>query len=269
MKLRHTLSVLFIFAAGSLAAALEFPPGQTTEFQVELPDSLRQIAGEGKLSAVTHAQISVAVPEGFTPGRAWPIVFVNATSDPEYRSSRRLASHYTEAALAAGWVIVAADPVQDIEQEQDTPFLRYALVRASWAALAAQWPGAARWPFALAGFSGGSKTSGYLAAMFALEGQIPIGVYQAGINQETVASSAKSFGVKDPAYTSVPVFLVSGTQDDISTPSDHRRVQRELRRAGFAHVKLETFRGAHVIALRPIRGALEWFQEVSAAAAKK
>lgn len=110
-------------------------PGRTVEIELELPDSLPQIAGGGKLSPVKRARISVAVPENFRPVRARPIVIVKATTDVAYRSSRRLAGFYTAAVLAAGWIVLAADPVEEIAQD-DGVYLRIALALGAVAVLA-------------------------------------------------------------------------------------------------------------------------------------
>lgn len=258
------LGSLLLAAVVVRAAPAALIPGQTTEFEIELPKSLREIAGAGRVHEVTRALVAVGVPADFQPGNIRPILIVNATTDVKYRSSRRLAGFYTESALAAGWVILAVDPLEDIPQTEDTILLRMALVRGAIAALENWWPGAQRWPVALAGFSGGAKISGWLAAIFALEGQIPLGVFQAGINENTLASGEKQFRVRAPDFKRVPVFLLAGDQDEIATPADHRRIERELERAGYKHVQVESFPGPHGVDPRPLRRALDWFREIEA-----
>lgn len=245
-------------------AALE--SGRTTHFDYELPRPLREFAGGGRLSPVTRAQVAVTVPANFDPQAVWPILIVNATTDVKYRSSRRLAGFYTESALAAGWIVLAVDPAESLPQDDDTILLRMALARGALAALDRGWPHASRWPVAFAGFSGGAKISGWLAALFALEGQVPLGVFQAGINENTLAAAAKEFDVRTPAFTAMPVFLLAGEKDRIATAADHRRIERELRRAGFSAVRLETFPGPHAVDPRPLQRALQWFREIAAGA---
>ncbi|MBA4137729.1 MAG: hypothetical protein C0518_10470 [Opitutus sp.] len=264
LRLFSLLGSLAWAVAVSQAAPESLTSGATTEFEVELPKSLRAIAGGGREHEVTRARVTVGVPADFKTGDVRPILIVNATTDVKFRSSRRLAGFYTESAMAAGWIIVAVDPFEDIPQIEDTVLLRMALARAALAALENWMPGAQHWPLALAGFSGGAKISGWLAAIFALEGQIPLGVFQAGINENTLASGEKQFRVKAPGFKQVPVFLLSGDKDEIATPDDHRRILRELKRAGYTHVELESFAGPHGVDPRPLKRALDWFREVEA-----
>jgi predicted esterase len=264
----RVLLVIGLLLPGVLAAGRpeRLAPGATTEFDYELPRPLREIAGGGALSPVTRARVSVAVPAHFTPDAVRPLLIVNATTDVKYRSSRRLAGFYTPPALAAGWIVLAVDPVEDIPQDEDTILLRLALARGALAALERWCPGVQRWPIALAGFSGGAKISGYLAALFALEGRIPLGVFQAGINENTLASSARQFRVRTPEFKAMPVFLLAGEKDEIAPESDHRRIANELKRAGFTQVRVETFAGPHAVDPRPLQRALEWFRAVESAA---
>jgi predicted esterase len=257
-------SLLLPAVIAAAAPAITLTPGATAEFDVELPPSLREIAGGGRVHEVSRAHVAVGVPADFRHGDIRPILIVNATTDVPYRSSRRLAGFYTIPALAAGWIILAADPVENIAQEEDTILLRLALARSALAALEGSWPGVQRWPVAFAGFSGGAKISGWLAAIFALEGQVPLGVFQAGINENTLSSGEKQFRVKTPGFKQLPVFLLSGDDDEIAPPRDHRRIAGELKRAGFAHVRLESFPGPHGVEPRPLKDALEWFRALEA-----
>lgn len=245
--------------ACALTASAALKPGATSEFVVELPKELRDLAGGGRAAAVQHALVAVALPTDFDPARAWPIVIINATSDPKYSSSRRLMGFYAAAANAAGWIALAADPQEKIYPDDDTLQLRFALVISALAGLEVQWPAAAKAPVAFGGFSGGAKHSGWLVAEFAKQGRVPIGVFQAGINEDTLVSGGRAFKTLNDAYRRIPVFLLGGKKDAIATPSDHREVERELKRAGFKNVRLEFFDGPHAVDPRPLKGALDWF----------
>ena len=266
MKIRLSLILLLL----SLPAfAFEFKPGATVEVRVELNEELRKLAGEGRISPVKFARIAAALPPGFDPARPWPIMVISATSSPRhYASNVRLLGFYAPAAAAAGWVLVAADPDPDIDEEADSNAMRVALIEAAFAALESKWPLARKSPLAFGGFSGGAKRSGWLAGIYRLSGRQAMGVFQAGINEETVALAAKHFKALDDGYRQVPVFLLAGTKDEIATESDHRRIERELKRAGFKHVQLETFPGPHAVDPRPLRRALAWFDEVRGKAAE-
>ncbi len=227
VKMNRFLALLpALFVASATLAATGLTNGGLSQFQVELPSELRQLAGRGQLSPVMHALVTIAVPENFDTAHVWPVMVISATSDSQYHSSRRLLGAYADTALTAGWILVAADPAESVPIEQDEVALRYALNTAALAVLALQWPEAGRAPLAFGGFSGGAKYSGWLAAAFASQGRTVIGVYLAGINQDTLVSAAQQFKVLDETFRRIPVFLQSGEKDEIATPGDHRGVKR-------------------------------------------
>jgi predicted esterase len=264
VSMNRFLALLPALLLGSAAiAAPVFNPGGLSEFRVELPRELREFADRGRLSPVTQALVTVAVPADFDPAGEWPIMVISATSDPGFNSSRRLLGAYTEPALAAGWVLIAADPAEKISVEDDDVLLRFALNTAALAALQLQWPRAGRAPLGFGGFSGGAKYSGSLAAAFVSQGRRVIGVYLAGINQESLVSAGRQFKVMNEAFKRIPVFLLAGEQDEVATPADHRGVQADMQDAGFKHVRLEYFPGSHAVETAPLRRALEWFHETA------
>jgi predicted esterase len=250
-----------LFAASAALAAPGLKPGGLTEFNVELPRELRQLAGRGQVSPVAHALVTIAVPANFDPSRDWPVIVISATVN---HSSRSLLDTYANTALGAGWIVLAADPVEHAPGLEDDLPLRYALNIAALAALELQWRGAGKAQLAFGGFSGGAKNSGWLAAAFASRDRSIIGIYLAGINEDTIVSAARHFKVLNDAYRHIPVFLQSGDRDDVATPADHQRVREELIRAGFANIRVEQFPGLHVIDPGPLLRALNWFRELAA-----
>jgi predicted esterase len=256
------LPAVFLFA--SVAAGTELKVGGSSEFNVELPQELRQIAARGGPTPVAHALVTVAVPANFDGARSYPVMIISATSDPGYHSSRRLLGAYGEIAVAGGWVLVAADPAEEVPVERDDVNLRYALNAAALAALQSQWPGAGKAPLAFGGFSGGAKFAGWLAAAFARQGRSIIGIYLAGINSDTVIAAARDFGVLNETFRRTPIFLQSGQNDVVATPGDHRSIQGELERAGFRQVRIEYWAGSHDVDPRSLRTALDWFRTLAA-----
>jgi len=251
-----------LLVASAPLAATGLTPG-VSEFKVELPREIRTLAGRGQLSPVTHALVTIAVPENFDAARDWPVLIVNATFIVEYHSSRRLLRAYAATALAAGWITIAADPAEEVSAEQDDVPLRYALDKAALSALEALWPGARKAPLACGGFSGGAMFSGWLAAVFAKEGRNVIGMYLAGLHYNTALAAARQLDLLNETYRRVPVFLQSGLTDEVATTADHQRVERELHRAGFRNVRIEYFPDSHVVNPRPLGMALDWFLELA------
>lgn len=263
MRTSLVAMLLMAWCATAATAAPTLTPG-LNEFKVELPADLRKIAGRGKISPITYARVTIAIPPGFDTTSVWPVLVVSATTDRGYNSSRALLRNYAETALASGWIGLAADPAERPTVEQDTVSLRLALNAAALSVLENQWPGGGKAPLAFGGFSGGSKISGWLAAAFASEGRMIIGVYQAGINQNTLVPAATLYDVLNPAFKRIPVFLQAGKDDPVSTPAEHQDVAAELKAAGFKNVRLEYFSGAHDIDPGPLRLALEWFRALAA-----
>ncbi len=255
------LIALLALLVASTAFAAGLVPGRLNVFRFELPDEIREFAGRGHLSPITHALVTVAVPPGFDAARDWPVLIVCATMDRGYNSSRRLLGQYAAAAQQHGWILLAADAEQDAGD--DHIYLRYALGVAALTVLQLQWPKADKVPLAFGGFSGGAKCSGWLAAMFASRGRAISGIYLAGINEDTVVPAARELNVLDASYRMIPIFLQSGRSDDVATPTDHRDVADKLRRAGFTRVRIEYFDGPHAVDPAPFGEALDWFRQMT------
>lgn len=253
-----TLLLLSTVATAPLAAPGALAPG-FSEYKVELPEDLRKVAGRGRVSPVTHALVTIAAPANFDPTREWPVLVVSATSDVGYSSSRGLLRAYADAALASGWLLIGADPSEKLTFEQDHLPMRLALNTAALAVLARQWPGGARAPLAFAGFSGGSKHSGWLAAAFASQGRSVIGMYLAGVNVDTVIDAANVFNMLNANFKRIPIFLQAGNADLTATPAQHQEIAFELQRAGFENVRLEYVPGEHDVDPTLLPEALGWF----------
>lgn len=256
--------MILLAGAAALRADPVLKPGGIIDFAVEMPRELREFAAGGRLSPVKDVRVAVMVPAEFDPARVWPVMVISATSDPGYNSSRILLGQYAQAALATGWILLAADPEEMASQAEDNIQLRYALVRTGLSALEQLWPGAARAPLAFGGYSGGAKHSGWLTAEFAAQGRLAIGVFQGGINKETVALAGRQLKVLTPAYRRIPVYLQGGMRDEIATPEAHRAVEAALKRSGFVHVRLEFNEARHAIDARQLQRALAWFSELHA-----
>jgi predicted esterase len=227
-----------------------------SEFKVGLPADLRNMAGRGKLSPVTTADVLVAAPPGFRVEEQRPIMVISATSGA---SSRELLRAYAKAAADTGWVLVAADAEPEVARADDQVALRMALATAAIAGLKVQWPASAQSPLAFGGFSGGAKHSGWLAASFARRGRSVTGVYLSGVNEETLSQGAAGFEIKDEQFKRMRVFVQAGLQDEIAGPDDVRKVMASLEKNGFARSKISWTSGGHQVDPESLRGALLWF----------
>jgi hypothetical protein len=256
---RHLAAAAFLALFLAAPACPADPSPGIREIQAQLPGELRRMAGRGELSPVTHALVAVATPPGFTADSAAPVLVINATSDRPWHSSRDLMKAYAPAATARGWIVVAADPFPPVSLADDHASLRMSLAIAALAILGKQWPVETNAPLAFGGFSGGSKYTGWLAAGFVARGRRVIGVYLSGCNENALLEAARSFDVLDAAFRRTPVFLQSGLDDKVATPEDHRRIARELERAGFGNVRVRPVPGGHEVVPSVLGEALDGF----------
>ena len=248
-------ALMTVTTAGRPAMALPaLKADELIQFRVEIPVDLHSLAG-----AVRVARVAVATPAAFDPAQPWRVLIVSATSDPGHQSSRALMTAYRSAAAGAGWVALAADPDADVPQSEDSRLLRFALASAGMDAVLPQWRDAGRATLAFAGFSGGAKYAGWLAALFRTQGARVAGIFLSGVNGETVATAARQLEVLDEEYRSVPVFLQAGRSDTVATPAQHREIRGELLRRGFRSVRLELVDGGHRVDAGWLPTALEWF----------
>lgn len=229
-------------------------PREVLHLRVAVPAVLHGLAG-----AVRIARMTAVMPRRFDARRHAPVLVVSATSDPAHASSRRLMETYQAAAAEAGWVALAADPDEPVEQQADTLSMRFALVRTALAALGPRWPGGASPPLGFAGFSGGAKYAGWLAALYAQQREPIAGLYLSGVNEEVVLDAAQRLQVLDDAYRAVPVLLQAGRDDDVAPPERHRVVLAALNDAGFRAVRLELVDGPHAPDATALPAALAWF----------
>jgi hypothetical protein len=251
------------------AQALADPtPEEPLQLTVELSTEWRRMAGQGGgLSKVERALVTVVRPPAFDASADWPVLVVNATSDRGYSSSRALLQAYRAAAAEAGWVIVAADPEPAVSQDEDLLGLRYVLGSAALAAVRPMWKGAERARVAFAGFSGGAKYAGWLAALFHKQGTAVIGAYMAGVNTNAIGEAAQKFGLeRDEPFHRVPIFLQGGQKDRVATPAQHQGIETDLKRDGFKQVRLAFVPGPHAVDASLLADALRWFAAPAAQA---
>ncbi len=264
MKLHAAVSVCLSLLA-PLSALEVRPGGEAAGFIVALTPEQRRAIGRGRPAQTDRALCAVAVPVGFDPARPWPVLVVSSTSDPGYNSSRLwLRERYAATALAAGWVVLAADPPTPQPPALDTPELRFALVESALDALARDWPGARDWPLAFGGFSGGSKHSVFLAAQSARAGRVVAGLFLGGCNDDASTTALNLFSPPRRTFRRIPVFISGGDRDEVATPAGQARVEGSMHGNGFVQVRRETYAGGHEFHAPHLAVALRWFDGLRA-----
>jgi hypothetical protein len=124
------------------------------------------------------------------------------------------------------------------------------------------WRNSGQAKIAFAGYGGGAKFAGWLAAMFASQNSRIAGVYEAGIEDETLINAAMQFQVlTNDAFLEVPIYFHGGARDGTATVGRLRDVADKLHSAGFKNVGVGVLAGAmpgnDPAALHP---ALDWFR---------
>jgi hypothetical protein len=240
-------------------AGQQVQPGGTVEIRFPVAKYFQDIAAQNDNPRVQTGRAVLIFPPGFDSARRWPILVVTSTSDFN-RTSPMDAEWYRRPAMAEGWMVLASDAT--IKPRVDSTPWRLGMLAAALEALQKEWPQSRKWPVAFAGFSGGAKRSGLLGAMLAKSGAVNMcGFFLSGINEDRLSEAYKTYAPGSD-FLRVPIWLSSGTDDNIAPPPAHDRVRASLLRTGFERVRLERFDGRHNLKMSEVRRALRWFREV-------
>ena len=79
-----------------------------------------------------------------------------------------------------------------------------------------------------------------------------------GCNEDKATAGLKRFN-PPVTFKGVPIFLSSGTTDQIATPSMIQYVEKAMKFSGFRKVRLESYPGAHDVYPQHTTEALQWF----------
>ena len=263
MKYRSSVLIgILLIAQPVHAATLRGQPvrgGATLDLQFPLSDYFQQYAAEGGNPRPTTGRALLMFPNNFDPAHQWPILIVTSTTDLG-RTSIMDAPAYRDAATKEGWVVLATDAT--IRPREDSLRWRLSILTAALQMIRNEWPQSAGWPVAFAGFSGGAKRSGILAATLAGNRNLRIcGMFLAGINSDRVTAAYQDY--HPPAeFLNTPVWISSGNADQIATAGAEENVYYSLKRTGFKQVRLERFFGGHGLKRAEIQRALRWFREL-------
>ena len=254
-------ATLFLFP-GIEAATLaghQVQGGGTLDLQFPINNYLQEFAAQGGNPRPTTGRALLFFPKGFDPARLWPILIVTSTTDLD-RTSIMDAPWYRDAAMKEGWIVLATDGT--IRPRADSLQWRLSILTAGLQMIRNDWPQSAQWPVAFAGFSGGAKRSGILAPMLASNRGFKIcGLFLAGINSDRVTAAYKDY--QPPAdFLNSPIWISSGTADQIASSGAQEGVYYSLKRTGFRQVRLERFFGGHALKSVEIQRALHWFREL-------
>jgi predicted esterase len=251
------LTLVDVNAAGLQFAGRPIFPGNTITAEVPLSPNEKSYASDGMRHAPETAVAVIAVPSNFEPRKTWPVLVVFSTSDFKRLNRDDLVDFYRNAALKEGWVIIAGDGREF--RMDDTNGWRAAMTLAALDALHRSFPGSARWPIAIGGFSGGAKRASLLAPVLFLQGCRICGLYLSGMNEDVLSVSYRKSGI-GKEFLNTPIFISSGTADKIAPPERARSVTASIQSAGFKSVRLRSFSGGHAVKNDHTVEALRWFR---------
>ena len=260
--MRAAILVIALYLApaglrGATIAGQTIHPGERINIEFPLAREIQEIAARGGNQRVTTGRATLVFPAGFDPAKPWPILIVTSTSDFD-RTSPMDIGFYRAAATAEGWIVLASDG--PVRVKPDSAEWRLAMLLGALDALHREWRQSAKWPVAMAGYSGGSKRTGDLAPYLVKAGLVRlVGLFLTGINVDRLSESYRKYQ-PGPAFLETKIYLSSGALDKIATPADHSQVLDSLRRTGFRQVRLEQFPGEHEVKSPAVAEALRWFR---------
>jgi predicted esterase len=254
--MRLILFSLLLAALSSRAAQTNAvaPPPMHVNLPVPLTGNAAFQAGSAGQRA-TPLKGSVDIPAGFDARRAWPVLLVCA---PSGSSAVGAARWYTNVALAQGWIVVAVDGPK-VAVQQDNNVFAWAMISSLLGEIRRNWPQSKQWPFATAGFSGGSKRAAMVAAEMMQHGDRVIGVFMGGCNEDR-ATLGYQISHPGAAFLDVPMFLSNGTRDPIASPAHAAPVKASMEQTGFRKIRAETYNEGHKLDTNTLAMALEWFR---------
>jgi hypothetical protein len=238
-------------------AGVPISPGETVRTDVPLTAAEKMYAADATRKVPATAVAVIAVPNHFDPNRSWPVLVVFSTTDLNRLNRDDLVDFYRKAALAEGWIVLAGDGATF--SPRDTNGWRAAMTLAALDALHRSFPGSDRWPVAIAGFSGGAKRASLMAPLLVLEGCRLCGIYLSGVNEDVLSVAYRKAHL-GPPFLNVPVFISTGTNDNIATPAQAAGVGASIKSTGFKSVELHGFNGGHVVKNAHTIEALGWFR---------
>lgn len=236
-----------------LIGETQLEPGQTATVEFPLPEGVSQLMDGRKMG-----QAALILPKNFNPFEETYDVCLVHLADGGNAGSPSAVGYYGALKKDPRVLLIGVDIGPQRELLAERAFLEL---------LDSKWPGFAKWPMSVWGFSGGAKRSCYAAAMLAKHEYHLIGMYLGGCNEDRLDEGEKWGKVRAKqrrALRQVPIFLSSGTEDKVATLEQVEGVQKSMEKGGCKIVKLAPYEGSHALNSADQLEALRWFREVQA-----
>lgn len=211
-------------------------------------------------------KIQISLPEGFDPDAEqmvyWPVGGINNEAERRQGNFRRF-EHMSDEALAAGYVVIAADTEHGNPRETtvgvqvgDHAFHTDVIER-----IAAEWPHFKTWRHACGGNSSGAKGSFFRIAQLLANDITVVGGFFGGCNECFASHSLEETGLKSRSLKPVKVWISTGKGDRLVPKEANARVVSQTDEAGYSKIRNEFFDGGHGLRNEEFAKALAWFKE--------
>ena len=258
--LRATLLALaFGFSPTTFAQTLwlgtnQVPAGEIVEFAAP-PNAKARLEASRLQRRLDATRGAVAIPPGFGLRKPRPVLIVSV---PSGGSSIKAMRGYTNVAFREGWILLAGEGLS-VSIEEDTVQYGWAMLSSVLDHFTRSWPPTKQWPMACAGFSGGAKRTGTVAAAMIHDGYNVIGMFMGGCNEDRATLGLQLYQPGE-RFKQVPIFLSNGAADPLAGPQQGIAVAESMKQSGFKKLRLETYSGAHRPNDEQLRLALQWFR---------
>jgi hypothetical protein len=241
--------------------SVQLEVGKTVQTDLPLPPKIAKEQEEAYGKPTTIMKAAIAVPNGFDPSKPQRVLITSASSTGDGLSIKNMAS-YTEAALARGWVVMAADGEFGKGSKSDGIYFRGNMLEVMTKELETRWPDAkAKWSFATGGFSGGAGFASNQAMLLAGDGWNVIGMFLANSAYGPYAweRDKRTKGSKSK-FQKIPIFVSAGETDNVQKPDTIKQALENMKSGGYKTVKAEWHPGAHQMSKEHLTAALDWFE---------
>lgn len=210
-------------------------------------------------NSLTSVEVALAAPKGLDAGAArQPIAIIVHGSDDAGLSSKHMDS-YASTLAAAGWLVMAADPVP--VPVEDHHGVRWAVNKAALDWLAAKWPASADWPVAVFAYSGGVWHGSAVTMMLAREekNRDVLGVWLGGVTEDGLSPNLQSIAPLRGRVRNLKVMVSASGGDTTASPAMVKDVAEAMKSA-FPDLRFElSAQGGHEPSAEHLKMAAEWF----------
>jgi len=235
-------------------------PGKTVVATLTLPENIAKTLSADYGQPTTIIKAAIAVPVGFNPLKHQRVLIVSASTTGDGLSIKHMKT-YTKAALARGWIVMAADG-EFGKPKQDHIYFRENMLHQMLAALKKSWPQCqSQWSVATAGFSGGAGYASHQALILASYDWTVIGMLlmNGGYSPAQWGNYLHGKG-ETAAMRQIPVFYSACLQDNVAKPDLLKVTIQKTKQAGYTNLREQWSDGGHRPTAENIAIALEWFE---------